>query len=67
MALHTHALQLLQGWSKSVSNEGHFTLEAETVFSPYLPSHCSGVTEICHMAIPAQAWTSTASWIEIVQ
>jgi hypothetical protein len=38
---------------KSVSNEGHFTVEAETVFRPYLLSNCSGVNEICNMALPA--------------
>jgi hypothetical protein len=40
---------------KSVSNEGHFTLDAETVFLPYLPSLCSGVTEICDMALYTHA------------
>jgi hypothetical protein len=38
----------------SVSNEGHFTLEAERVLS-YLPLHCSRVTEICDVALPAHA------------
>jgi hypothetical protein len=40
---------------KWVSNEGHFTLEAERVFCPYHLSHRSGVTEICDMALPAHA------------
>jgi hypothetical protein len=40
---------------KPVSNEGPFTLEAETVHSAYHPSHCSGETEICHMAVTAHA------------
>jgi hypothetical protein len=40
---------------KSVSNEGHFTLEAETLLRSYLPLHCRGVTEIYHMALPAHA------------
>jgi hypothetical protein len=40
---------------KSYSNEGHFTLETETVFRPYLLSHCSLVTEIYHVTHPAHA------------
>jgi hypothetical protein len=44
LALPTHALQSMLVWSKSVSNEGHFTLVAETVFRPYLASHFSGET-----------------------
>jgi hypothetical protein len=39
---------------KSLINEGHFTREAKKVLHPFLPSHCSGVTEICHMALSAQ-------------
>jgi hypothetical protein len=45
-ALPAHALRAVKVRLKSVSNEGHFTLEAETIFRSYLPSHCSGVTEI---------------------
>jgi hypothetical protein len=45
MVLPAHALQPVRVRLKSVSNEGHFTLEAETVFRPYLPYDCSGVTE----------------------
>jgi hypothetical protein len=40
---------------KMVSNEGHFTLEAETVFYLHLLSHCSVVPEICHMGLHAHA------------
>jgi hypothetical protein len=39
----------------SVSNEGYFTLEVETVFPPYLPSQSSGVNYICRMALSAHA------------
>jgi hypothetical protein len=53
MALPAHALQAVQDSLKYVSNEGHFTLEARTVTPPYLPSHCSGVTQIRHMELPA--------------
>jgi hypothetical protein len=40
---------------KSVRKDVHFTLEDEKVFSPYLPSRCSGVIEIRHKALPAHA------------
>jgi hypothetical protein len=40
---------------KSVSNYGNFTLQAERGLHPYLPSHCNGVTEICHIGVPAHA------------
>jgi hypothetical protein len=36
-------------------NEGHFTLDAEKDFRPYIQSHSSVVTEMCHMALPAHA------------
>jgi hypothetical protein len=52
VALPAHALQAEQVRLKSVINEGHFTLEAETVFRPYLPLHCSEETEIYYMALP---------------
>jgi hypothetical protein len=53
MALPAHLLRTVQVRLKSVGKEGHFTLEAQTVFRPYLPLHCSGVSEIYHMALPA--------------
>jgi hypothetical protein len=53
MALPTHSLRAVQVRLKSVSNEGHFTLEAEIFFCPYLPSHCSGVSDIYHIKLPA--------------
>jgi hypothetical protein len=40
-------------WWNSVTNERHFTLEAETVFRPYVASHCRGVTETSHVALPS--------------
>jgi hypothetical protein len=36
---------------KSVSKEGHFIPEAERGFRPYLPSHCSGLSEKYHVAL----------------
>jgi hypothetical protein len=53
MVLPAHALQAVQVTLKLASNEGHFTLEAETVFRPYLPYDSSGVTEEYHMVLPA--------------
>jgi hypothetical protein len=55
MALPAHALRAVQVVLKSVGNEVCFTLEAETVFRPYLPSHCSCLNEISHMAPLAHA------------
>jgi hypothetical protein len=34
---------------------GHFAREVETVFRPYLASHCSGATEIKHLALLTHA------------
>jgi hypothetical protein len=55
MVFPAHTLRVVQVRLKAGSNEGHFTLQAETAFHPCLPSHCSGVTEICHMALSAHA------------
>jgi hypothetical protein len=51
MEVTPHALQAVQVRLKSVSNEGHFTLEAETVFRMYLLTNCCGFTEISHIAL----------------
>jgi hypothetical protein len=40
------ALHEVQVWSKSVSEEGHFTLQADTFSRSYLASYCKGVAEI---------------------
>jgi hypothetical protein len=58
MALTAHALQAVQFRLKSVSNEGHFTLEAESVSHPYLPPPYSGRTEVSYMAHKAKALTA---------
>jgi hypothetical protein len=42
MALPTHGLQ---AFGRNTSNEGHFTLEAESVSRFYLASHCTGASE----------------------
>jgi hypothetical protein len=59
MTLSGHVLRAEQFTLKSVSKEGHFILESETVFRPCLPCYCSRVTEIRHVALPAhmlRAW-----------
>jgi hypothetical protein len=55
MALPAHALEVVEVRLKSVNNEGHFTLQVETVFRPHLLSPCSGATEVCDMALHARA------------
>jgi hypothetical protein len=45
MVLTAHALQAVLVRLKALSNKGHFTLEVETVFHPYLSNDCNGVTE----------------------
>jgi hypothetical protein len=55
MTLIERALRAVQVSFKSVSNEWHFTLEAERVLRPCLPSHNIAVTEICHVALPVYA------------
>jgi hypothetical protein len=55
LVLPAHALQAVQVTLKAVSNEAYFSLEAETVFLPYLRSHCSGVTRYLHMALTLHA------------
>jgi hypothetical protein len=48
-----HAPQAVQVTLTPLRNEGYFTLEAKTVFRPYLPSRCRGVIQICNMTLPA--------------
>jgi hypothetical protein len=45
MVLSAHALQAVQVRVKSLSNERHFTIQAETVSRLYLPQDSSVVTE----------------------
>jgi hypothetical protein len=53
MAPPANALQAEYVSLKSVSNEGHFTLEAETVFRPYVASRFGEVIKNLHLALPA--------------
>jgi hypothetical protein len=62
VALPAHGLHAVQFRLKSVSNEGHFTLETETVFLPYPSSHCIGMTEISHVALPDHAPKAMQVW-----
>jgi hypothetical protein len=62
MILNAHGTQAAQVWSKSVSNKGHFTLEAETVSAPYIDWHCCGVIETPHRAIPALGLQAEEVW-----
>jgi hypothetical protein len=50
VALPIDAPETLKVWSKSVPNEGYFTLETERVSRHYLASHCSWVTEAWNLA-----------------
>jgi hypothetical protein len=51
LALRADTLQIVKVWSKPVSNEGHFSLEAERLFRLYFTSYFSGVTETSHLAL----------------
>jgi hypothetical protein len=55
MALSAHALGTVPVSLKLVSNERHFTLEAEAVLHSYLPSHFRRVTEIFSIERPVHA------------
>jgi hypothetical protein len=50
-ALPALSLEPLPVWSKSVTNEVHFTFYANTVSRPYLSSHCTEVTEILNVVL----------------
>jgi hypothetical protein len=62
VAIPSHALQLYQVRSKLGSNEGQFTLDAETGFRPYLASHCSGLTLTSEMMHPHHAPQPVQDW-----
>jgi hypothetical protein len=49
-------------WSKSVTNEGHFTLDAERVFDPFLAALCRRVTETTHGFLPAHGLQGVQVW-----
>jgi hypothetical protein len=62
VAISTHVPQPVEVWSKSGDNERHFTLETETVFRPYVASHCSGVTETLHVTLPSHTPQPMPVW-----
>jgi hypothetical protein len=66
MALPARDLRAVRVRLKSVSNEGLFTLEAETVFRLHLHAHCSRVTNMPH-GNPCACNTSFAILVEISQ
>jgi hypothetical protein len=55
MVFPAHALRAVQVWLKAVRNEGHFTVEGETVFRLYLTWDCSGVSQKYHVVLPTRA------------
>jgi hypothetical protein len=61
-----HSLQAVQVWSKSVINEGNFTLEAETVFPLCLASHCSGLTDTAYHPLLARGLQAVQVWSKSV-
>jgi hypothetical protein len=50
MVLPAHALQAVQVTLKSVNNEGHFTLEAETVFRLFIKNSYTTPRRWCYSA-----------------
>jgi hypothetical protein len=55
MALPAHAPLIVKVRFKYGCQYGYFTIQAETVFRPYLASHCSGVSGIWDMALRTNA------------
>jgi hypothetical protein len=64
--LATHALQAVEVWSKSMSNEGHYTRKSERFSRPYLASHCTGETKTSHLAIHPHAIQALQVWSKSV-
>jgi hypothetical protein len=62
VALHKHALQLTQDWSKSVGNEEHITLVAETVFRVCLDYNGIAATPTSYVALPTQPLQLAEVW-----
>jgi hypothetical protein len=58
---------MVQVWSKTGSNKGHFTPEAEAVSRPYLASHMRRVTQLSQVALspnasqPVEVWSKSGS------
>jgi hypothetical protein len=55
LALSAHSREGVEVWSKSVFNEGYFTLEKERIFRQYLDFLCRGIPETSNFALPADA------------
>jgi hypothetical protein len=52
---------------KSVSNEGHFTLVAATVFLPYPIWYCRGVTEIYQVTFLVHGYCAVQARLKSVK
>jgi hypothetical protein len=61
-----HVLQAVQVTLSAVSNEGHFTVEVETVFLPYLPKVWNGLTERWHMVPTAHVLEAVEVTLKVV-
>jgi hypothetical protein len=62
MALHSQFPQWVEVWSKSGTNEGQFTLVAETVLRRSIASHFSWVTQASRVGIPPHAPKPLRIW-----
>jgi hypothetical protein len=54
----------VQVWSKSISNEGQFTVAAEIFFRPYLAKHYGRVAETSHAALKSDGPQGVAIWLK---
>jgi hypothetical protein len=66
LVLPAHALLSVHVSSKSVSKEGPFTHEAETVFRRYVASHRRGVIGTSYLTLASHAPRSVAVWSKSV-
>jgi hypothetical protein len=64
VALPLHLPQPLQVCSQSGTDKGHITLQAETVFRPYIASHFSVVTHTSQVAFPPHAPKPLELWLK---
>jgi hypothetical protein len=67
VALNAKAPEPAQVWSKSVSNEGHFTLLSQTVFRPYLDNHGIGANQTSLVALSTGDLQTVQVWYKSVR
>jgi hypothetical protein len=65
-ALLSHTLQLVLVWSKSFSEEGHFTLDDKIASRPYIVPHYSRMTETAHHALLSHTLQPVLVWSKSV-